>query len=551
MFQIVISGGESSVNNSVTSSVSEVTLFVSGMAAGRAYSIAIAASNREGRGPFSAPLEVVVDPMAFEPLSEEEKFKDAARDPDQERLKMLTWLIVVAAAACFALILALVVVAYRRRMFSSSSSSCSVDRKPLGYLEAASSDDFHHSYRQHQHQHHQRPIIKQSASGRNLWIDGGWREEEEKESNSSEKKLLHPAPIPTHSSSSNSDTEYTYVDRQHLMQQRQRQHFQHSSSSSAGSGGSGRSRNMMSMSHPHPVPQPESPEPYATTDIFNRDDSNYGDYPRPEEHHYAAASVVNGSNRRRQQQQHHYGGGGSRRCYQQPQPQTNSKEAYSCTDLSRRPSGRNNGNSTDRHLRRGNTGRSSSSSRASKSANSASSSSSAAAANLLDILPPPPSHPPPPPAAMGASQESVISPRFLFQHPAYQSAQRQLSSSSLGGGHYHRPASQQQQQQQKRQRVRPSEEDRQYLGRGKSEDVFKRLLPDQHRPRYDVIGGEDDRLLMTAPPVDMVDRDLENELQIFNDAVTKFSSGLGTNGAKDDSLSCDADEEDEEDETSS
>merc|ERR1719273_113928 len=44
--------------------------------------------------------------------------------------------------------------------------------------------------------------------------------------------------------------------------------------------------------------------------------------------------------------------------------------------------------------------------------------------NLLDMIPPPPVHPPPTAPSSGGiynkSQESVISPKYLFAHPMYQ-----------------------------------------------------------------------------------------------------------------------------------
>ncbi len=464
--QIVISGGESSVNNTVEASISEVTLFVSGMASGRAYDIAIAAINQEGHGPFSKPVEIVVDSAMFQPLDDDED-RILNSNVRQERMRRMTYIMAAVATVCFFLLATLMLVAYRRRMFSCEGSS---NRKPLGYLEA-STEDYHR-------QLPARPIIKEGAnSGRNLWIESGRDFEEEKESNSSEKKLLSPH------SNSNSDSEYTYVE-----------HHKH----------------MFNNNRSHNRQGNESPEPYATTDIFRQD--CYDGYLRPDNHrmrlypsserrqplhHYAAASVVSNG-------QH------SKRCC------PSKKEAMSCDDLSRRSSGRMSGK----------TNRSASSSRVSNKSNKVPQSS------LLDMLPPPPSHPPPPP------QESVISPRYLFQHPAYQSTQKQLASSKSLNNHYHKPSSSSSSSssQYQQHRVRPSELKRSG-SHYQSEDVFTRLLPQQQQ-HYQVVGSHEQ--------VPNLEKDLENELQIFNDAVTKFSNDLKCQDAIEESLSCDADEEDEE-----
>ena len=94
--------------------------------------------------------------------------------------------------------------------------------------------------------------------------------------------------------------------------------------------------------------------------------------------------------------------------------------------------------------------------------------------NLADLLPPPPSHPPPalPPSYL--SQESVISPKYLFSHPVYQATTT----------HYQR--------------------------------VYPRKTASNPAPSSSSVESEsaESRLLP--------DRELANELQIFNEAVTRL-----------------------------
>ena len=99
---------------------------------------------------------------------------------------------------------------------------------------------------------------KRGSKDASLWIDRRWGSDScEKHSNSSEKKLLN-AHNHTHSNS-NSDTEYAYVENKHNL------------SSFTNSSGSRKAA--------------ESPEPYATTDIFQKHIASSGN-------HYAAPTVL-------------------------------------------------------------------------------------------------------------------------------------------------------------------------------------------------------------------------------------------------------------------
>ena len=469
--QILISGEDTSVNNTVAPTVNEVTLFVNGMAAHKLYTIQIAALNSEGKGPMSAPLEIELDPLLFEIGPE----RDLKTHIDLPKITRLTLIIIVIMVISFVLILISGILLYKRRLSSA--------RKPSGYLEAASTeDDFHpcHLAAPHHQQHYQH-VRQQEQQAKDdsetLWIGKRWMsgEREEKESNSSEKKLLP-------NSNSNSDTEYTYVDRHNVSS------FTASSGGSrmASGGGSG------------------SPEPYATTEIFRNNPAlmqvplctDYQQYLRPDnldsQRTYASPICMSEGIKRGSPYKISDGGGGG---------------AFSCDDLSRKARSKERG-------------------RKNKTMNGATknylSKPRLVNPNLLDILPPPPQGPPPPqPHIYGASQESVISPKYLFQHPVYQSTAKQIGVNPNRGGI-------------QLSRVGPSEIERN-SGLPRSDDeAFTRLL---HR--------EED-----------LDRDLENELQIFNDAITRFSEGLNRKRhlvegrhqddelLNDDDGSCDADGED-------
>ena len=123
--------------------------------------------------------------------------------------------------------------------------------------------------------------------------------------------------------------------------------------------------------------------------------------------------------------------------------------------------------------------------------------------NLLDILPPPPNHPPPPPSiSYGLSQESVISPKYLFSHPVYQSSNRQYPQQSSNKYYRVCPVDQ-------RHYEKPN------VPRSNGDSGFQRVLyPSSSTTK--------------TPTCQMIskdfDRDFQNELQSFNDVVTQFSS---------------------------
>lgn len=246
-----------------------------------------------------------------------------------------------------------------------------------------------------------------------LWIET----DEEKESNSSEKKLL------------NSDTEYTYVHNVST-------NFSHSSN---------------------------SPEPYATTDIFNHYLRNENYYLTPKENPYANPIIR-----------------------KFPPQQQHCRSTYSCEDLLRKQSG--NGKSRQSRTMQNRP-------------------------NLAEILPPPPNCPPPPPSELSrnnlcqnrfnanyaTSQESVISPKYLFQHPAYWDNYR------VANANYRSSSSQI-----KHHRAVETSTD-------EDEEVLKTLLTAR---------DEDESEDNNNELAEKLDKEFEEELQIFNDAITKFNSEL-------------------------
>ena len=126
------------MNNTVEPSVNEVTLHVNGMSPNRIYSIQIAALNAEGKGPFSAPLQIEIDQL-----------QTVKRDPSFERMTQVTWVVVVVAALSILVVLISAFVVHRRKKKLEFLRS----RNPLGYFEE-STEDFHrcHLARQSQQQ---------------------------------------------------------------------------------------------------------------------------------------------------------------------------------------------------------------------------------------------------------------------------------------------------------------------------------------------------------------------------------------------------------------
>ncbi len=500
----------------MSAAANEVTLFVSGMAPDRLYSIQMAAFNAAGPGPKSEPLQIEMDPLLFEQL-QEDKREGTRGESEVFRLRetelaRLTWIIVVVAALSFGLILiSAALFVYRKRFFSDCPT------KP-GYLEAASTDDDFHPCRQ----------FRNNNNNPSLWVDsnaagkrdvGARRElEAEEESNSSERKLL--ANI-SHSNS-NSDTEYTYVTNARRAEN------------------TSRSQGYRKCVNPS--------SPYATTDIFadycNREYQQH-QLLRPqalEQRHYetpivfgstsSGGRVTNGDSRRvggwrKNRDTNHRGPCGSGSSGSGGGGSSSNKAAVSCDDLSRRSLG------SDRRRNRtfGTT-----------------KDQGGPTAHLLDLLPPPPSHPPPATPGLGghyavsrenpyaASTESVISPRYLFAHPAYRRSPKSFIPNVV-----------------QQYRIRPTEDQPETEEAEEEEGVegpegqhpeafFTRLLPHSKTRMQQEL-----------------ERDFESELQSFNEAITKLSGKGGEQQSShkeesfDNSSSCcdaDVDEEEAEEEVS-
>ena len=299
-FQVVVKGtnGTIVINRTLSPDANDMTLTAKLSESIQLYTIQIAAENEVGLGPFSDPLKVEFE--AFQKANESDKI--------MERRQQI-WVIGATSAALFVLILISAVLCYKRKLRAKN--------KPLGYLAASTTDDIHCQLSRGG------PIIKNDSS---LWIDRRWGSDScEKDSNSSEKKLLKSQQP---HSNSNSDTEYAYVENRHNVSV-----FTNSSSSRKNA---------------------ESPEPYATTEIFQR--------------HYAAP-VFN-------------------------------RNVHSCDNLTEHQHSQHYA----QHIIPHNYQRSSMRNKP---------------RNLLDMIPPPPIHPPPP-SIYNKSQESVISPKYLFAHPMYQ-----------------------------------------------------------------------------------------------------------------------------------
>lgn len=312
------------------------------LATGSSFTIFIAAENQEGLGPFSSPLKVDFDSL---PTETELNF-DNGNHMEEERKKQI-WIISAVSAAIFVLILISAIICYKRKLNKR--------QKPLGYLAASTTvDDINCQLSRN-------PIIKnQDVHNASLWIDRRWADSCEKDSNSSEKKLLSNNHC--NHQHSNSDTEYAYVtEKQHNISQ-----FTNSSA------GSSTRKNA------------ESPEPYATTDIFQRHFTT--------SNHYAVAPSVYNYTRR---------------------------NVHSCDNLIAEPQSQQYA----QHIIPHNYQRSSVNSKK-------------PTRNLLDMIPPPPCHPPPPPTPSSNSIESVISPKYLFAHPMYHGTQQIYPQAPKVRSHY-------------------------------------------------------------------------------------------------------------------
>ena len=348
----------------------------------------------------------------------------------------MTWIIAIVGSLSFVLITLSGVIFYTKKWSSRS--------KPRGYLAASTSEDFHCHL-----QNCNGPILRVTDPSKDpsLWIDRRWNTADyEKDSNSSEKKLL--SSHAKHNSNSNSDTEYAYVDRHNI-----------SSFTNRSSGSESRKQVLLKTA--------ESPEPYATTDILRKDNN-----PRFAGRHYAAPFA-----------------------FPAAQPVNKQRDIQSCDDLTDgRPRMSVNHYQQQQQQQHYNIYQSRQNSK--QSTNKVKK-----PKNLLDILPPPPVHPPPPPSiSYGLSQESVISPKYLFSHPVYQSSNRQQFSKQPSNKYY---------------RVCPVDQrhyEKPNVNRSNNmEPGFQRVL-------YPA-GGK--------TPVCQIskdfDQDFQNELQSFNDAVTQLS----------------------------
>lgn len=326
------------VNNlTLAPGANDMTLTLATDGIDSAFTIFIAAENQEGLGPFSSPLNL---DFASLPVTETEINNDTT--PLEEERKKQIWIISAVSAAIFVLILISAIICYKRKFNKRRHHA-----KPMGYLAASTTVDDINC----QLSNIRNPIIKnQDAS---LWIDRRWADSCEKDSNSSEKKLLSNHHC--HHQHSNSDTEYAYVTEK-----------QHNISQLTNSSASSRSRK-----------NAESPEPYATTDIFQRHFST------TTSNHYAVAPSVYNYTRR---------------------------NVHSCDNLIAEPQPSQH---YAQHMIPHNYQRSSVNSKK-------------PTRNLLDMIPPPPCHPPPPPTPSSNSIESVISPKYLFAHPMYQGTQHQI-----------------------------------------------------------------------------------------------------------------------------
>ena len=434
-FQIEIKGNATFINQTVGPDQRDLTLSVwSNNSSGKNQEqLTVQISAKNQMGP--GPKSGSVRVAEYQPSVVYNNSLPSSYDSDNNRAT-ITWIIAIVGSLSFVLITLSGVIFYKRKW--------SARNKPGGYLAASTSDDFHCHL-----QNCTGPILRAADPSKDpsLWIDRRWNTADyEKDSNSSEKKLLS-GHFPQNSNS-NSDTEYAYVDRHNV-----------SSFTNRSSG----SENRKQASRKNA----ESPEPYATTDILRKDNLRFSG------RHYAAPFQAASSQRRdiqscddlterprvhgQQQQQHH-----QQQQQQQPQQQ-NIYNVYSSQHGSK-----HSGNKSKKPK------------------------------NLLDILPPPPVHPPPPPAiAYGLSQESVISPKYLFSHPVYQSTNRQFNQPQVQGNKYYR--------------VCPV--DQRHYEKPINESGFRRVLcPPQ--------GSK-----APAQFVKDLDRDFQNELQSFNDVVTQMSEG--------------------------
>lgn len=397
--------------------------------------VEIYAKNQMGPGPKSSTVKV----SEFQVTNHSIFNNSLPSSYGNDNRATMTWIIAIVGSLSFVLITLSGVIFYKRKW--------SIKNKPGGYLAASTSDDFHCHL-----QNCNGPILRSVDPSKDpsLWIDRRWNTADyEKDSNSSEKKLLSTN-FP-HNSNSNSDTEYAYVDRHNISS------FTNRSSSGSESRKQEKRKNA------------ESPEPYATTDILRKDNLRFAG------RHYAAPFQT---------------------------PSSTQRDIQSCDDLTDRP--RVHGGHPHAHHHHNQQQHSHQQQQKiynmyASQQNNKHCHKSKIPKNLLDILPPPPVHPPPPPTiSYGLSQESVISPKYLFSHPVYQSTNRQFVQ--------HQPV------QNKYYRVCPVEE-RHYEKPNVGEAGFQRVLraPGVAKTPTAQFAKDD------------FDKDFQNELQSFNDVVTQMS----------------------------
>ena len=496
----------------------------------QAYYIQMAALNQVGQGPFSTPLEVEFDPEILlmvppnsgsgNPTQQKTRENELSSFQNNYNNKQQVTLIIgVISAALFVLILISAVICYKKKLRR-------VQKPHLGYLAASTSDDFHCQLSRHHSgvggvggpilKGSGGPILKGSAADiinnaekikRNskdasLWIDRRWGSDScEKDSNSSEKKLLnmHSNSNSNHNNShsnSNSDTEYAYVENKHNI------------SSFTNSSGSRKAA--------------ESPEPYATTELFQQQAQQ------------SASSQQNHYTHHHQLSQHY-----AAPCIIPNNQNYNRRNVHSCDDLTESESQHNcqrtqqsTQHQTQHYLMPHNY------QRASTGGGNNNKMKRGKPKNLLDMIPPPPMHPPPPPTNIyNKSQESVISPKYLFAHPMYQGTtgttpntphqHSQNNAPSRIYGH----------------KIHPNNNN----NRSHYEQISEPLMPPRSSQSQQYHHSHPHQRLM-------FDRDCHDELQHFNTILTQFgqqkiiSSNNQTVKSTDQfSLHCEADNEEEVD----
>ena len=509
----------------------------------QAYYIQMAALNQVGQGPFSTPLEVEFDPEILlmmnsgssgsgSLLSTQQKEKTRENNElssfqNNNNNKQVTLIIGVISAALFVLILISAVICYKKKLQR-------VQKPHLGYLAASTSDDFHCQLSRHHSGvgvggpilkgsgsilkgsadhilNAEKMNIKRNSKDTSLWIDRRWGSDScEKDSNSSEKKLLnmHGSNSNSHHSTtnhnnshsnSNSDTEYAYVENKHNI------------SSFTNSSGSRKAA--------------ESPEPYATTELFQQQAQQ------------SASSQQNHYTQHHQLSQHY-----AAPCIIPNNQNYNRRNVHSCDDLTEsesqhcQRSQQSTQHQTQHYLMPHNYQRASSTAGNNKMKRGK-------PKNLLDMIPPPPMHPPPPPTNIyNKSQESVISPKYLFAHPMYQGttttptpnhSQNNASSSSSSSKIYGH-------------KIHPNNNNNRSHYEQISEPLMMPQSRSSHNQQYHHHSHPHQRL--------MFDRDCHDELQHFNTILTQFgqqkiiSPNNQTVKSTDQfSLHCEADNEEEVD----